>query len=1076
MLSDSNQRIQATDPTQSFIVQAPAGSGKTEILSQRYLRLLSTVTAPEQIIALTFTRKAASEMRERIIVALQHAAADKQAKNAHQQITLEYARQALHRDGHYEWDILHQTNRLRIITIDSLCQSINQAIPLFEKHIAYSQITDKADNHYLMASRRCIQFALKTPDYQPAMKILLVHVDNRQDRLVELFKSLLARRDQWLSPLFQAKTQEKSAFEHALNLIEEHALLRLKQSLPLNLANELAECARELAGIENDPESPRYPLIHWHEFLEINQEIAAALTALLLTGTLNFRKSFDHHVGLLSSSCPPDKYKSLKNASKKLLLELNDHTDFLDALIQVSKLPHPEYDSEQWEVLQALFLILPLLVGHLHLLFSEHNEVDFTTISQQALAALGDSDEPTDLALYLDNTIHHLLVDEFQDTSLTQFALLSKLVHGWQDGDGKTLFLVGDPMQSIYRFRQAEVGLFFRAKEQGIGSIHLNSLELSCNFRSTKTIVDWVNQQFATIFPQRVDIESGAVSFHPSVNVIEGDEHSAIHAVQFKSRTLEAQNLIQLIQYELHTYPEQRVAILVRSRTQLVEIIRLLRHHKIPYQGTDITLLANLDYLRDVWSLTQALLLPANRLSWLSLLRSPYCGLSLDDVHTIAQFNLKESIYQNLLQLDKIQGLTKEGMIRSAFFIKIMHQALTKRSERKLSSWVIDTLTKLHVEKILNQAQLDDLEQYWTLLDRYEHDARLVNLSEFLKEFKKLYSQQATPSRLHVMTVHKSKGLEFDTVIVPGLGAPPNRGEMPMIRWLNLPTRQHGNLLLMSPIQAAHQEHCALYDYLNELDDIKSNYETQRLLYVAVTRAKTRLYLTDHTEKSYKSSFRSLLNHQPFSEDETTRDSEEPDLALPKLIRLPLHYYQNTTFKINEPVTNNPLSVLSTNIPRLTGVVTHRLLHWIGENHPSSDEDIPWNLASCEFKKLGFDTSMQVESLMFVQEQIRRFLADKQGAWIVAQHTNEQNEFELLVTHQDKLTTRIIDRIFEDQNKLWIIDYKTGKEDAKSLMKHRLQLNNYGLYLSEKTELTIYCGIYYLGNNHWVNWKYDFKA
>ena len=221
-------------------------------------------------------------------------------------------------------------------------------------------------------------------------------------------------------------------------------------------------------------------------------------------------------------------------------------------------------------------------------LFSEQNEVDFTAISQQALAALGDAENPTDLALYLDNAIHHLLVDEFQDTSITQFELLTKLVHGWQAGDGKTLFIVGDPMQSIYRFRQAEVGLFFRAKEQGIGPVQLNSLELSCNFRSTKTIVDWVNQQFSTIFPQQVDIESGAVSFHSSVNVIQDEEHSAIHAVQFKSREQEAKYLIQVIQYELQTHPEQSMAILVRSRIQLTEIIRLLRQHQIPYQGTDI--------------------------------------------------------------------------------------------------------------------------------------------------------------------------------------------------------------------------------------------------------------------------------------------------------------------------------------------------------------------------------------------------------------------------------------------------------------------------------------------------------
>lgn len=542
MLVDSDQRSQATNPSLSFIVQAPAGSGKTEILTQRYLRLLSTVTAPEQIVALTFTRKAASEMRERIVLALQQAAHHKKANTPHQQMTLDFAHAALQRDAYYQWDLLQQPNRLRVITIDSLCQSINQSIPLLEKQISYSQITEKAESHYLKASRYCIQFALTTPEYQNAIKTLLLHVDNRQDRLLELFTVLLSQRDQWITPLFQARTQQKSAFEHALLLIEQHELKRFIQSLPPHLAQDLTQCARELAIIENNPSSPRYLLKDWYDFQQTTQEIATALSKLLLTGDANFRKSFDHHVGLLSSACAPGEYKRLKNASKELLNELNEYPDFLEALIQVSNLPKPEYDLEQWEVLQALFLLLPLLVSHLHVLFSEENEVDFTAISQQALTALGDAENPTDLALYLDHTLHHILVDEFQDTSITQFELLTKLVHGWQEDDGKTLFIVGDPMQSIYRFRQAEVGLFFRAKAQGIGPVKLRSLELSCNFRSTQTIVHWVNNQFTNIFPKQVDIESGAVSFHPSVNVIQDEECSTICALQFKNKEQEAKN------------------------------------------------------------------------------------------------------------------------------------------------------------------------------------------------------------------------------------------------------------------------------------------------------------------------------------------------------------------------------------------------------------------------------------------------------------------------------------------------------------------------------------------------------
>ena len=1070
-LIDSNQRSQATNPGLSFIVQAPAGSGKTEILTQRFLRLLGTVTAPEQIIALTFTRKAASEMRERIVLALQQASFDKQASSPHQQMTLDYAKHALKRSEQYQWDLQQQPNRLKVITIDSLCQSINHAIPLLEKQIAYPQITDKPDSHYLNAARRCIQFATETPQYQMAIKTLLLHVDNRQDRLLELFKALLSQRDQWLSPLFQARAQEKSTFEHALRLIEQHELNRLKQSLPIELASELTQLVREVAEIENNPASPRYLLKEWYDFKQTNQEIACALSKTLLIGDNTFRKSFDHHVGLKKGICPDAEYRKLKDASKELLEKLNDYPDFLNALLQVSQLPNPEYDTEQWEMLQALFTLLPLLVSHLHVFFSEHNEVDFTAISQQALIALGDSDNPTDLALYLDNAIHHLLVDEFQDTSITQFELLTKLVEGWQSGDGKTLFVVGDPMQSIYRFRQAEVGLFFRAKEQGVGPVQLQSLELSCNFRSSETIVNWVNQHFATIFPQQVDIESGAVSFHSSVNVIKDKELSAVHALQFKNKKHEAENLIQIIKKELETNPDQSLAILVRSRSHLVEIINLLREHQIPYQGTDIDLLANLVHLRDIWSLTQALLSPGNRLTWLAMLYSPYCGLSLNDIHLIAQFNKNKSIYYALLQLDKIQGLTDEGRIRAKYFIQVMHRALAHRYQNRLSDWVAQTLKQLYVEKILNQNQLNDLEQLWTLIDRFEQEGRIPDMKEFLVELNKLYSQEATPSRLQIMTIHKSKGLEFDTVFLPGLGAQPNRGNNPMLRWLKIPTQSHGNLLLVSPIQAAHHEGCALYDYLGKIDEEKSTYESQRLLYVAVTRAKSRLYLMDSSSKTSKNSFHSLLKNQEFIEVENEDESEEITFVRPKLTKLPLEFYCSEQLNSSTFI-NNTTSELSIGTPRLTGIVAHQLLQWICDNHPKTTEEIPWGLARYEFKKLGFNPEMEQLSLSILQNQIAQMFQDKTGLWIFSKHDKEQNEYEILVEHQNKLVTRIIDRTFEENQKLWIIDFKTGKEDVKALSRHQQQLNDYGYYLSNRSTLPIHCGLYYLSNSHWVNWQY----
>lgn len=1068
MLSDVRQRHQATDPRQSFIVQAPAGSGKTEILSQRFLRLLAHVSSPEQIIALTFTRKAANEMRERILLALKAASEGKEADSPHQQQTLGFARQALAQSQKYNWQLLHQPSRLKIITIDALCQSITQAMPLKDRQLAFSSVADKAGRHYMTAARHCIDFALEHKDYQQDLKTLLLHLDNRQDKLTELFSQLLNYREQWLSLLYQGQEQDKALYEQAIALIEQHELARFQQSLPIELAERLVLLARQMADIENNPESPRYPLKDWKHFQQTTSAEAKALSALLLTSGKTFRQSFDHHVGLRKSNALKD-YQAIKSASKELLSCLSEHAEFLDALLRVRQLPPPRYDDHQWEVLNALFKLLPLLVGHLHLVFAEHNELDFTSVAQQALAALGSEDEPTDLALYFDHAIHHLLVDEFQDTSITQFQLLSQLVQGWQSNEGKTLFVVGDPMQSIYRFRQAEVGLFLKAQLHGIGPVRLEPLQLQCNFRSTANIVHWVNQQFPHIFPSAFDMESGAVSFHPSIPVLNEKATSKIEARQFADKTEEAQALIQLLKTQLEQYPEESIAILVRSRSQLRTIISLLRAEKIPYQGVEIDLLSQLPHICDLWTLTKALLMPAHRLAWLALLRSPYGGFSLHDLHLLATINPQQSIYHNLSQQEKLSLLSEEGQTRADFIYKVLRQGLCNRQQTALSDWIYQIHRQLHGENVLTQEEQSDLEQFWLLLDQLEENGQLPDFNFFESELANLYSKQVRPARLQVMTIHKAKGLEFDTVILPGLSSSPNKSEKPLLRWLKLPTADR-NLLLLSPVKAVHEDKCELYDYLGKLEEEKSHYELQRLLYVAATRAKKSLFLFDHKSKSTKNSFRSLLKHQAFTEFEQESEHCEPSSSLPPIRQLPLHYYKNT-FTVKKADAQGK-AVISLSYARINGVIAHQLLQWICDNHPDSPEAIPWHYARYELNRLGIHPQKQSLLVEQLNEWLKKLFLCPIGQWIIKQHKDEQNEYAFLVEREGQVRTRIIDRSFIDANTLWIIDFKTGLDAEEAHTAHRQQVNEYAQMLRSQTELAIRCGLYYLANNHWDSWEY----
>src|SRR5690554_5598244 len=132
--SDADTRLRALDPEHSFCVQAPAGSGKTELLTQRILRLLAYCERPEEILAITFTRKAAAEMRNRLLSSLEQANAlddaGLAALPAHKRLTMDLARTALARDAMCGWQLLQQPQRLRINTIDSFTSWLTTRLPM----------------------------------------------------------------------------------------------------------------------------------------------------------------------------------------------------------------------------------------------------------------------------------------------------------------------------------------------------------------------------------------------------------------------------------------------------------------------------------------------------------------------------------------------------------------------------------------------------------------------------------------------------------------------------------------------------------------------------------------------------------------------------------------------------------------------------------------------------------------------------------------------------------------------------------------------------------------------------------
>ena len=207
----------------------------------------------------------------------------------------------------------------------------------------------------------------------------------------------------------------------------------------------------------------------------------------------------------------------LKARIQSVADEFARHEELWEPLDATRALPPREYEDAEWTVLKSLLLVLRLAAAELKFVFAERKAADYPEFAAAARQALGTAEEPTDTALALDARLRHVLVDEFQDTSEAQVQLLRSLTAGWERGDGRTVFLVGDPMQSIYRFRNAEVGLFLDVRDRGLGDIELEPLTLRVNFRSTQPIVQWVNQAFARVLPPRDDVLRGAVKYSESV-------------------------------------------------------------------------------------------------------------------------------------------------------------------------------------------------------------------------------------------------------------------------------------------------------------------------------------------------------------------------------------------------------------------------------------------------------------------------------------------------------------------------------------------------------------------------------
>ena len=1049
-MNDQKQRDQALNIESSFIVQAPAGSGKTELITQRYLKLLGSAQEPENILVMTFTNRAVDELKLRIVTALSYAKMDP-PKEPHKLTTYKLALQVLKQSKKRDWGLLRNPSRLKVITIDSLSNLIVSKFPSLDQLIPPRTIVDsyEYDFIYRQAAENTL-LLINDDEYKSSISSVLLYLDNHVDRFYRLIEEMLAKREQWLPRLFIDDALDISLLEGiSQTLITDHleSLQGAAQNaLGDNFFSLLKVSKREdISQISKLPRSSIEDLKSWRAIAEI----------LITKSSEDWRKKIDVKIGF------PAEMKEEKDQLRRLIDGLDSEFELKKLLINLNNLPSVHFPEFTKKYITDIAQVLKLSVAELKVIFDEKGIQDFSEVSLQAINALDTREELTDIALLLDYQIKHVLVDEFQDTSYSQLNLIQKLVEGWQKDDGKTIFFVGDPMQSIYKFRESQVGIFLEVVRSGIASLDIKPLVLRTNFRSTQSIVSENNEIFANIFPNDDNLILGSIHYSKSTPSSKVEQKNAISFYPFGTNQdqEEATEIVKIIKQSLLKNQDNEVAVLVRSRSHLSQLSSALQKNNINFESLKTDSLRSNLFTRDLLSLTRALLSLSDKLAWLSILRAPWCGLKLNDLLAFSRTS-DQTIFNQLMNMESVQNLSVDGVKRAQHIFLAIKEAIF--SEGKFSfverfSFVLEMLCK---DNYLGEQEKNIKTQFLKLLNHCESN-QVLNIKTIESMLQDLYAP-STSSNVKLMTIHQAKGLEFNIVIIPGLGKKGRSDNLPLMQIQEF----SDNKVLLAPIKPTYEDsESETYLYLQHLKKQQSHFELMRLLYVGMSRAKEEVHLLGSLSKNGKpttGSFLSLLSE--YYEESFNNINVQNELS--KEIEAPPKLKRNKT--LIPPLVrkesymeglNNSSKTFDLVYQGALGSIVHFYL-----------EHAEFNPSTLSVETLLRERGVPTRLLFSLSDTILTLLKntkrDKNFEWIFKDRESTEVESE----YSDSTQTIIVDRLFVEDGVLWVIDFKTASLNdgenihafiERQVNAHQRQVENYKGVLEEFFQLpsksALYC-------------------
>jgi ATP-dependent exoDNAse (exonuclease V) beta subunit len=406
-------------------------------------------------------------------------------------------------------------------------------------------------------------------------------------------------------------------------------------------------------------------------------------------------------------------------------------------------------------------------------------------------------------------------------------------------------------------------------------------------------------------------------------------------------------------------------------------------------------------------------------------------------------------------------------------------------------------------------ADLEDAQVFLGVLDELEDGGDLPDFDALAERVAALHAlpDPGAGDTLQVMTIHKAKGLEFDTVILPGLGYQPRSGEGRLMLWLERPRRHKGADLLLAPIRERTQELDPIYQYLAALDRRKAEHEDTRLLYVAATRAKARLHLVGHAvvkDGEVRPNPRSLLSRlwpavggdfqraaaaAPAAVHAVADTTAEPDTSIrrfpagwsppaPRAGAVLVGPWQDRDATLEDVEFS-----WASESARHVGSVVHRFLQlmaqegvqaWTRERVATLRE-----VFARDLRLLGVPEAEVGPALQRIVEALQSALEDPRARWILALHPDAHTEWRLTGVLDGKVVDIAIDRTFVDVHGVrWIVDYKTGIHEGANLdafldnerNRYRDQLERYARLLGGMESRPIRLALYFPLLRGWREW------